>query len=64
MQSLLGQHFKFSKMIRVKGQCNQGGRDYMENFMEVSLNPDPEDSYFSIYDGHGGQEATDLARNY
>ena len=51
-------------MIKVKGQCNQEKRDYMEDFMEVSLNPDTDDSYFSIIDGHGGQEADDFARNH
>lgn len=64
MQSLPGQHFQFSKTISTKGQCNQGGRDYTEYFMEVLLNPDPEVSYLSIFDGHGGQEAANFARKH
>ena len=51
-------------MIRVKGQCNQGGRDYMEDVMEVSLIPGQEDSFFAIFDGHGGREAADFAKNH
>ena len=49
----------------MNGQCNQAGRDYiMKDFMEVSLNPDPQDSFLGIFDGPGGPEAGNFARNH
>ena len=52
-------------MIHVNGQCNQAERGYiMKDFMEVSLNPDPQDSFLGIFDGHGGSEAGDFTRNH
>lgn len=36
----------------------------MKDFMEVLLNPDPQDSFLGIFDGHGGPEAGDFARNH
>ena len=46
--------FKFSKMIHTKGQCHQGGREYMEDFLQVSFDQDPEDSFFALFDSNRG----------
>lgn len=49
----------------MNGQCNQAGRDYiMKDFTEVSLNPDPQDSFLGIFDRPGGPEVGNFARNH
>ena len=34
----------------------------MQDFIKVSLNPGSRDSFFAIFDAHGGPEAGDFAR--
>ena len=34
----------------------------MQDFIKVSLNPGSHDSFFAIFDAHGGPEAGDFAR--
>ena len=51
-------------MIRVNGQANQGGRKEMEDFKRVVFDRNPEQAFFAIFDGHGGGDAADFARNH
>ena len=63
-RACLGNIFNFQKQSAQRDSVTRGGRDYTEYFMEVLLNPDPEVSYLSIFDGHGGQEAANFARKH
>ncbi|XP_022909571.1 protein phosphatase 1D isoform X2 [Onthophagus taurus] len=53
--------------LRVTGHCRQGGRKYMEDFFSVAYQQtederDLEYAFFGIYDGHGGAEAAEFAK--
>lgn len=55
--------------LRVTGQCNQGGRKYMEDYFAVAYQQcentkDLEYAFFGIYDGHGGAEAATFAKEH
>lgn len=55
--------------LRVTGQCNQGGRKYMEDYFAVAYqqsenSKDLEYAFFGIYDGHGGAEAATFAKEH
>jgi len=56
--------------LRITTNSNQGGRKYMEDAYSIALqrlNPSDKESpislaYFGIFDGHGGKEAAEFAR--
>ncbi|CAF3736477.1 unnamed protein product [Rotaria socialis] len=56
--------------LRITTNSNQGGRKYMEDAYAIALqrlNPSEKESpislaYFGIFDGHGGKEAAEFAR--
>jgi len=53
--------------LRVTGHCNQGGRKYMEDIFSVAYQQtddekDLEYAFFGIFDGHGGREAAQFAK--
>lgn len=55
--------------LRVTGQCNQGGRKYMEDTFAVAYQQTDDESdleyaYFGIFDGHGGREAAIFAKEH
>ncbi|XP_015929926.2 protein phosphatase 1D [Parasteatoda tepidariorum] len=54
--------------LRVTGQSSQGGRKYMEDAFVVAYQHtedknDLEYAFFGIFDGHGGKEAAQYAKN-
>merc|ERR1711971_557811 len=54
--------------LRVTGHCNQGGRKYMEDVFSVAYQQtedekDLEYAFFGIFDGHGGREAAQFAKD-
>ncbi|GIX78372.1 protein phosphatase 1D [Caerostris darwini] len=54
--------------LRVTGQSSQGGRRYMEDAFVVAYQhtedkKDLEYAFFGIFDGHGGKEAAQYAKN-
>ena len=57
---------KIGVNLRVSGNCNQGGRKYMEDYHAIKFvkknGGDYEYAYFGIFDGHGGPEASRFAR--
>ncbi|CAF1324235.1 unnamed protein product [Adineta ricciae] len=58
--------------LRITTNSNQGGRKYMEDTYAIALqrlNPSDKESpislaYFGIFDGHGGKEAAEFARQH
>ncbi|UJR16479.1 hypothetical protein I4U23_003382 [Adineta vaga] len=58
--------------LRITTNSNQGGRKYMEDTYAIALqrlNPSEKESpislaYFGIFDGHGGKEAAEFARQH
>lgn len=40
---------------------HRGGREYMEDFVQVQLG---EDAFVGVFDGHGGQEAAVYAKTH
>lgn len=55
--------------MRVTGHYSQGGRKYMEDKFSVAYQQtedekDLEYAYFGIFDGHGGSEAADFAKEH
>ncbi|GFY54605.1 protein phosphatase 1D [Trichonephila inaurata madagascariensis] len=54
--------------LRVTGQSSQGGRRYMEDafvvaYQQTEDKKDLEYAFFGIFDGHGGREAAQYAKN-
>ncbi|KAF0312353.1 Protein phosphatase 1D [Amphibalanus amphitrite] len=54
--------------LRVTGHCNQGDRRYMEDVFSVAYQQtedekDLEYAFFGIFDGHGGREAAQFAKD-
>ncbi|CAL1269421.1 unnamed protein product [Larinioides sclopetarius] len=54
--------------LRVTGQSSQGGRKYMEDafvvaYQQTEDKKDLEYAFFGIFDGHGGREAAQYAKN-
>lgn len=54
--------------LRVTGQSSQGGRKYMEDafvvaYQQTEDKKDLEYAFFGIFDGHGGKEAAQYAKN-
>ncbi|KAK7088543.1 uncharacterized protein [Littorina saxatilis] len=53
--------------LRVSGNCDQGGRKYMEDYHAIKFvkkdDRDYEFAYFGVFDGHGGSEASRFARD-
>ena len=47
----------------VAGECNQGGRDHLEDFILIPETEENGDAFFAVFDGHGGQEAAKYARD-
>ncbi|KAK6191511.1 hypothetical protein SNE40_003178 [Patella caerulea] len=58
---------KIGVNLRVSGNCNQGGRKYMEDTHSFRFyktdGKDYDFAYFGIFDGHGGSEASRFARD-
>jgi len=55
--------------LRVTAHSNQGGRKYMEDMFCVAYQPTTDErdllyAYFGIFDGHGGREAANYAKNH
>lgn len=50
-------------LVRVSGEANQGGRKDMEDFTSIVFEHDPEQSFFAVFDGHGGRDAAIFAKN-
>ena len=50
-------------LVRVSGEANQGGRKDMEDFTSVVFEQDPEQSFFAVFDGHGGRDAAIFAKH-
>ncbi|KAG8178806.1 hypothetical protein JTE90_015359 [Oedothorax gibbosus] len=55
--------------LRVTGQSSQGGRKYMEDafvvaYQQTEDKKDLEYAFFGIFDGHGGKEAAQYAKNH
>ncbi|CAM1154307.1 PPM1D (predicted) [Pycnogonum litorale] len=55
--------------LRVTGFCTQGDRKYMEDTISVAYQKtedlkDLEYAYFGIFDGHGGKEAAQYAKEH
>ena len=60
---------KIGVNLRVTGDSRIGGRSYMEDYISVShhqtVNGDRSEClFFGIFDGHGGWEAADYAKNH
>lgn len=54
--------------LRVTGHSHQGGRKYMEDIFSVAYQSsadekDLEYAFFGIFDGHGGREAAQFAKD-
>lgn len=52
--------------LRVSSACNQGGRKYMEDVINIVFDrrEDSDYSCLAVFDGHGGRQAAVFARNY
>jgi protein phosphatase 1D len=55
--------------LRVTGHSHQGGRKYMEDIFSVAYQSTPDESdleyaFFGIFDGHGGREAAQFAKDH
>lgn len=55
--------------LRVTGHANRGGRKYMEDFFSVAYmqsadEKDLEYAFFGIFDGHGGKNAAQFAKDH
>jgi protein phosphatase 1D len=55
--------------LRVTGHSHQGGRKYMEDIFSVAYQSsadekDLEYAFFGIFDGHGGREAAQFAKEH